>query len=62
MIEKETQEILSARQDELAHLYVARGESYLLDAQYDKAIKDFQIANSHIGYCRDVDSALGVAF
>lgn len=43
-IARETQEICSthpADYDELAQLYVSRGESYLLDAQYDKAAEDF---------------------
>ncbi len=64
-IARETQEISAthpADHDELAQLYVSRGESYLLDAQYDKAIEDFQSANSHIGHCRNVDAAMFVAF
>jgi hypothetical protein len=65
VIARETQEISvthPADHDELAQLYVSRGESYLLDAQYDKAVEDFQNANFHIGYCRDVDAAKVVAF
>jgi len=65
VIERETREISSidpADHDELAQLYVSRGESYLLDAQYHKAVEDFQHANSHIGNCRNVDAAMVVAF
>jgi hypothetical protein len=65
VIERETQEISStdpSDHDELAELYVSRGESYLLDAQYDKAAEDFQNANFHIGNCRNASSAMVVAF
>lgn len=61
----ETQEIADtnpADHDELAQLYVSRGESYLLDAQYEKAVEDFQNANSHLGYSLDVDASMMVAF
>ncbi len=47
VIAQETQEITGAHpadHDELAQLYASRGESYLLNAQYDKAVEDFQSA------------------
>jgi tetratricopeptide (TPR) repeat protein len=65
MIERETRKISSVSSldnDELAQLYVSRGESYLLDAQYEKAIEDFQIANSIIGHSRNLELAMAVAF
>lgn len=65
VIARETQEISTthfADHDELVQLYVSRGESYLLDAQYDKAIEDFQSANAHIRHCQHVDIAMVVAF
>lgn len=64
-IEKETQEISAthpADHNELAQLHVSRGESYLLNAQYTKAIEDFQNAVLHIRYSSDVDVAMFVAF
>lgn len=65
VISLETQEIFAtclSDHDELAQLYVSRGESYLLNAQYDKAAEDFHTAAFHAGCCRDVDSAIIVAF
>ena len=65
VIERETREISSTNpfdRDELAQLYVSRGESYLLDAQYEKAIEDFQAANSLIGNSPNVESAMVIAF
>ena len=65
VIQQETEEIAKtppAHHDELAQLYVSRGESYLLDAQYEKAVQDFLSANSQIGYCRDMEAALFIAF
>ncbi|MEK7340159.1 MAG: hypothetical protein AABZ92_05560 [Verrucomicrobiota bacterium] len=62
---RETQEIIIIHPDdheELAQLYVSRGETYLLDAQYERAIEDFQNANSHIELSGDVDAAMIIAF
>ena len=65
VIVRETREIADtnpADHEELAQLYVSRGESYLLDAQYEKAVEDFRNANSHLGHSRNIDSAMIVAF
>jgi hypothetical protein len=65
VIERETQEIAvtnPANHDELAQLYVSRGESYLLNAQYELATQDFLSSNSQIGYCRDMKAAMFIAF
>ena len=51
VIARETQEIINLDQDdyhELAELHVSRGESYLLAAQYEQAIDDFQKATSYL--------------
>jgi len=64
-IARETREIQNtnpADHEELAQLYVSRGESHLLDAQYEKAVEDFQNANSHLGYSHNVDATMIVAF
>ena len=65
VIAKETEEISlihPADHDELAQLYVSRGESYLIAAQYDKAVADFQNANDQVGYCHSKDAAMVIAF
>ncbi len=65
VIARETQEIANthpAEYDELAELYVSRGESYLLSAQYEKAVDDFQNANSLLGRSQNIETALIVAF
>ncbi len=59
-IARETLEITSIDQDnyqELADLYVSRGESYLLDSQHEKAIEDFQKAIFYLEYSSDPDAA-----
>src|SRR5689334_23136608 len=64
-IVRETEEIACthfANHDELSQLYVSRGESYLFDAQYEKAIDDFDAASYHIGYSQDFKDADAVAF
>lgn len=64
-IERETQEISStchSDHNELAELYVSRGESYLLDAQYDRAFEDFQAANSHLKHCQNTDKTFLIGF
>jgi hypothetical protein len=65
VIARETQEIhniSSADHEELAQLFVSRGESYLLNAQYENAIEDFHNAKSHLGYSHNVDTAMVIAF
>lgn len=65
VINKETQEINITNQSnnqELAELYVSRGESYLLNNQYDKALEDFQNSNFHMGYCHDLNEIKIIAF
>lgn len=65
VIKKETEEIVSTHKDnraELAQLYVSRGESYLLDTQYQLAIEDFQKAHSLIDYCENTAEATSIAF
>jgi tetratricopeptide (TPR) repeat protein len=64
-IARETLEIASVDQDnyqELAELYVSRGESYLLDAQHEKAIEDFQKATSYLEHTSDPDTAIFTIF
>ena len=48
--------------EELAQLYVSRGESFLLNSQFDKAVEDFQIAYSYIGNSGNPNTDLMVAF
>lgn len=48
--------------DELAQLYVSRGESYLLDGQYENAIGDFLKANSQIIFSHNANIVEIVAF
>jgi tetratricopeptide (TPR) repeat protein len=65
VISKESEEIehmSPSDHDELAYLYVSRGESHLLNAQYEKALDDFQNANSHLRYSRDAKTLMSVAF
>jgi hypothetical protein len=65
VIERETEEIIITPEnehDELVQLYVSRGESYLLNSQYVKAIEDFQKSDSHLAFCQDIKAALIVAF
>lgn len=65
VIVRETQEISlshSADRDELAELYVSRGESYLLNGDYEKAVEDFTNAHLHLEYSRDVNATSIVAF
>lgn len=65
VIARETEEISDTNpcnHDELAQLYTSRGESYLLVAQYEKAIEDFQKADYHIGHFQNIDAAMIVAF
>lgn len=64
-IDKETQEIACTYftdHDELSQLYISRGESYLFDAQYEKAIEDFDAASYHIRYSQNIKDAKSVAF
>src|SRR5690348_6476775 len=64
-IDRETQEIACthfADHDELSQLYVSRGESYLFDAQYERAINDFDAASYHIEYSQNIKEAKVVAF
>lgn len=65
IIVKETREIANANPtdyEELAQLYVSRGESFLLDAQYEKAIEDFQNASIHLAYVQNSDDGMVIAF
>jgi hypothetical protein len=65
VIDRETQEIASVdptHYEELAQLYVSRGESFLLDAQYEKAIEDFQNARRCLKEGSNVDIAIITAF
>lgn len=65
MIERETREIAhtpSTHHEKLAELYTNRGESYLFNKQYEKAVQDFQNGLSHIGYFRDISTAAVIAF
>jgi hypothetical protein len=65
VIDRETQEIAStnpADHTELAELYVSRGESYLLDAQYEMAAEDFHNANVQLGYTNNISASMIVAF
>lgn len=64
---KETEEINYANPSNyplLAQLHVSRGESYLLNAQYEEAVTDFKNANSYIGYGgeEDIVTAFRIAF
>lgn len=61
----ESQEITRthfADHDQLSQLYVSRGESYLFDAQYEKAIEDFDTASYHIGYSQNVKDSMATGF
>jgi len=61
----ESQEITRthfADHDQLSQLYVSRGESYLFDAQYEKAIEDFDAASYHIGYSQNNNDLMATAF
>jgi len=65
VISKETEIIIStppADHDALATLYVSRGESYLLSAEYEKALRDFETALLHLYYSTDQDSRFAIAF
>ena len=65
VIARETQEIQNTNpsdHEELSQLFVSRGESYLLDVQYEKAVEDFQNANSHLGFSHDVEAGMVIAF
>lgn len=65
IIDRETQEIACTHfgdHDELSRLYVSRGESYLCDAQYEKAKDDFDAASYHIGYAQNIQDAKVVTF
>jgi hypothetical protein len=64
-IARETEEITHAYftdHDELSLLYVSRGESYLFDGQYEKAIDDFETANYHLGHSQNIKDSMPVAF
>lgn len=63
VIIRETQEIAAtnpANFHELAHLYVARGESYLLNRQYQQAIEDFKQVDCYLEH--NIDSTRIIAF
>lgn len=63
VIIRETEEIAATNSDnchELAQLYVSRGESYLLNAQYERAIEDFNQVDSYLE--NDIDPAMIIAF
>lgn len=65
VIARETQEISNTPtydHVELAELYVSRGESYVLNAQYEKAIEDFQSANFYFSNFQNINAALIIAF
>ncbi len=65
VIARETQEIAhtpSFDHNELAELYVSRGESYLLDGQYEKAVEDFQNVHSQLGYFQNGKAAAVIGF
>jgi len=64
VIERETQEITRSSLDshELAQLYVSRGESYLLAAQFEKAVVDFQNARLYIEDSLNSETATIVVF
>ena len=65
VITRETEEIRNIQtidHDELAQLHASRGESYLLSAEYEKALKDFQAACSEIKMSNDVESSMFVGF
>lgn len=64
-IEKETREIDETQQnnhDELSQLYVSRGESYLLNCEYEAAINDFQRAEFHRYKSKDQKASQIVGF
>jgi hypothetical protein len=64
-IVRETNEITCAYfadHNDLSQLYVSRGESYLLDGQYEKAIDDFEAAHYHLGYSQNAEDSMPVAF
>ena len=64
-IERETKEIENTHptyHSELAQLYVSRGESYLIDTQYENAIEDFQKAEYHLQSSPLNDQSMIVAF
>ncbi len=65
IIIKETQEINNTHFTdyvELAQLYVARGESYLLNTEFDKAVEDFQKAHFYLKMMQNFDSIEVLAF
>lgn len=65
IIVRESQEIICmpfTDHDELSQLYVSRGESYLLDAQYEKAIDDFVTADYHMSFSQNIHTSTVVAF
>lgn len=48
--------------EELASLYIARGESYLLAAKYNDALDDFQKANFQLEYINDEEVVFNFNF
>jgi hypothetical protein len=65
VIERESLEILNTEignHDELAWLYISRGESYLLGAQYEKAIQDFLLADFHSSFMFNIDNIVMIGF
>ena len=64
-IARETQEIADAPvtdKGELVQLYLSRGESYLLNEQYEKVIEDFQKARLHMSPSDEESIAMAAAF
>lgn len=65
VISKETEEIdymHPADHEGLAQMYVSRGESYLINKDFGRALMDFQKAYSHLEYALDEETLLTIAF
>lgn len=65
VIERESLEIMNVEaldHNELAQLYVSRGESYLLNVQYEKAAEDFILAEFHSEHMQGMDDIIMIRF
>lgn len=65
VIERESLEIMNVEAKdhiELAQLYVSRGESYLLNSQYEEATQDFLLADFHSEYMQNMDDVIIIRF
>ncbi|MES2200023.1 MAG: hypothetical protein V4489_07640 [Chlamydiota bacterium] len=65
VIERESLEIRNVGaldHNELAQLHVSRGESYLLNAQHEKAAEDFLLADFHSEYMQEMEDIIMIRF